>query len=155
MKLAFAAALLAVAEAGHYHGGKSYIKSYDGGYAKDYGYAKSYSYSKPTVYVKYNHCGHHSSSDSSDSDSSCDYHSSDYSSSDYGYGYKSYNGRARYYKYRPRYNKGRYYYGRKYATYGGKIGYATYKPLYAGYAYKSYAPSRSYYAKSYAGHKHW
>ena len=56
MKLAFAAALLAVAEAYHHYGGKSYVKSYSSGdYGKSYSYdyGKSYSYKPtPTVYVR-------------------------------------------------------------------------------------------------------
>merc|ERR1719262_298682 len=51
----------------------------------------------------YNGHGHHSYSSHSSSDDSS-YYSSDYSSSDYGYGYRSYGGRHRYYRYTPRYN---------------------------------------------------
>ena len=84
--------------------------------------------------IKYNGHGHHSYSDhSSSSDSS--YSSSDYSSSDnYGYGYRYKHGRARFYRYAPRYYSGRYYYGKAYVLRPGH-----YKPAYRAYPLRSYS----------------
>ena len=62
-----------------------------------------------------------------------DYFSSDYSDHDYGYGYRSHGGASKYYRYRTRYNAGKYLYGSRYAS--------SYGSYYAGY--RSY-PVRSY-----------
>merc|ERR1712037_566424 len=70
--------------------------------------------SRPATYYLNGH-GHHSYSYTSHSSDSS-YSSDDYSSSDYGYGYRAYHGRNRYYRYRPRYSSGRYYYGSRYAN---------------------------------------
>ena len=88
--------------------------------------------------LHYNGHGHHSHSSYSSSSYSS-YSSDDYSSSDYGYGYKTYHGRNRYYRYRPRYSTGRYYYGKRYASHTGHyrgayrtLGYRSYNKCYGG-----------------------
>ena len=153
MKVLFATALLAVAEAtqleaqGHVAGWTGYDAYAAPAYYGKTSYVKSYA--KPVAYVRYNGCGHHTDSDSS-SDSDCGaFYTSDYSDNDHGYGYRHYHGKSYYYKYAPRYYGGAYRYGRKYATYGGKYGYATYRKEYGGYGYRSYRPSAYYRASTY------
>ena len=153
MKVLFATALLAVAEATQVeaqHGSLSGYSGYSSYAAPSYYGKKTYvsSYAKPAYgYKSYNRCGHHTDS-SSDSDSDCGFYTSDYSDNDHGYGDRTRGGRSYYYKYVPRYYNGAYRYGRKYATYGGKYGYATYFKQYRDYPVRSYRPSSYYYTSS-------
>ena len=131
MKFAFAAALLTAAQATEVESIGYGLNAYNSGatYA-----VRQAIISAPISYAThYNGYGHHTDSYDSSSDSS-DYFSSDFSSSDYGYGYRRLrSGRSKYYRYRPRYNAGRYYYGRNYASARG-----SYYAGYRSYPYRSY-----------------
>ena len=147
MKFAFSAALLAVATTAAEVEAESigYGASY-GGYS-NYGYGAARvvrsavistpSYATYSYNTHYNGCGHHT--DSYTDSCSDSYSSHDFSSSDYGYGYKTYHGRSRYYRYRPRYSAGRYYYGSRYASSRG-----SYYSGYRSYPVKSYRSTRAY-----------
>ena len=90
-------------------------------------------YVAPRATYHYNGHGHHEYSYTSNSSDSS-YSSHDYSSSDHGYGYRTHHGRNRYYRYKPRYHSGRYYYGKRYASHTGH-----YKAAYRSYGLRSYS----------------
>ena len=133
MKTIFAAALLSAAEAYHNYG-SSYVQhglsSYGG-----YSHYVSPTYVRPVV--KYNVCGHHTSSEDSDAErSDCDIFTSDYSDNDHGLGYTRHHGRRLYYRYVPRYFNSRYIYGRAFAYTNG-----VYYGRYQYYPVRSYRPT--------------
>ena len=139
MKTVFAAALLSAADAWRTYG------SYGGyGGLTTLGGYSTYGYSNlpRTTYVrhgvvKYNICGHHTSSEDSDGErSACDFYTSDYSDNDHGYGYTRHHGRPVYYRYVPRYSNNRYIYGRSFANSSG-----VYYRSYRQYPVRSYRPS--------------
>ena len=133
MKFAFATALLAFSQVQAVEVATE-IESVHDAYEHHGVHAKA-TVVKAVVYKSYGHYnghGHHSySTNSSSSDSSYDSH--DYSSSDHGYGYRYHHGHHRYYRYRPVYHSGRYYYGHRYANASGH-----YKAAYRGYKHVSY-----------------
>merc|ERR1719237_149574 len=140
MKFAFAAALIVVATQATELETEAEWKPTVGYLGSRYvrraviAHRPTYSYA-----THYNGCGHHTDSET-DSLSDCLYGSdSDYSDHDHGYGYRSYHGLSRYYKYTPRYYGGRYYYGKKYASKAG-----TYYSGYKSSPVRSYRSTHNY-----------